>query len=93
MTNGKWKGLATFDLRTLDCKVIPDVWNQIRIAVKGPQIKVWFNRMHPSADKQNGLRIVYEDKDIPILHGNIGLRTFATNAEFDNIIVLPLSQN
>jgi hypothetical protein len=73
----------------LDCKVATGVWNQIRVAVKGSHIRVWFNRMHESADKQNGLRIEYTDKDSPILQGNIGLRTFRCNAKFDNIIVLP----
>ena len=52
-----WQPLATYDLSKLDCRVVPGVWNQIRVAVEGPRIRVWFNRMHPSADKDAGLRI------------------------------------
>jgi hypothetical protein len=87
--NGQWHQLATYPLQKLDCKIVPNVWNQIRVEVQGAQIKIWFNRMHESADKENGLRIVYTD-DSPIAAGAIGLRTFKRNANFDNVIVLPL---
>ncbi|MBE3108893.1 MAG: hypothetical protein IMZ46_00020, partial [Acidobacteria bacterium] len=36
-----WQPLAEFDLAKLDCKVLPEVWNQIRVAVEGPRIRVW----------------------------------------------------
>jgi hypothetical protein len=71
---------------------VPNVWNQIRVEVKGNQIRVWFNRMHESADKENGLRITHTDTESPILQGTIGMRTFQCNANFDNIIVCPLSK-
>jgi hypothetical protein len=87
--DGKWNQLATYPLQKLDCKILPNVWNQIRVEVQGSQIKVWFNRMHESADKENGLRIVYTD-DKPITTGAIGLRTFKRNATFDNVIALPI---
>ncbi|MBN1590709.1 MAG: hypothetical protein JW888_14445 [Pirellulales bacterium] len=46
--------LATVDLGKLDCRVVPGAWNQIRAAVAGLRIGVWFDRMHPSADKDAG---------------------------------------
>jgi len=90
MTNGAWKQLAVYPLEKLDCKVTAGVWNQIRVAVNGSQIRVWFNKMHPSSDKENGLRITYDDTVSPILSGNIGVRSFSRNATFDNVIVLPI---
>ncbi|MDR3181478.1 MAG: DUF1080 domain-containing protein [Planctomycetaceae bacterium] len=89
----QYKELQRFDLRTLDCKVVAGVWNQIRVAVKGNNIRVWFNRMHESADKQNGLRIDYTDTDSPVLAGGIGLRTFNCSAKFDNVIAAELNGN
>jgi hypothetical protein len=94
-TNNKrqpaWQELQRFDLNKLDCKVVPNVWNQIRVAVKGNQIRIWFNRMHESADKENGLRINYTDNNSPILQGTVGMRTFKCNANFDNFIVCPIT--
>ena len=87
--NDNWRRLAQFDLSALDCKVVPGVWNQIRIAAVGSRIKVWFNRMHPSADRDHGLRIDFSDNEDPILKGRIGARTRNTNAQFDNLILLP----
>ncbi|MDR1384285.1 MAG: DUF1080 domain-containing protein, partial [Planctomycetaceae bacterium] len=87
--DGKWNQLATYPLQKLECKIEPNVWNQIRVEVRGSQIKVWFNRMHESADSENGLRIVYTD-DAPITAGSVGLRTFKRHATFDNVIVLPV---
>ncbi|MDR1817437.1 MAG: DUF1080 domain-containing protein, partial [Puniceicoccales bacterium] len=84
-----WKQLASFDLAKLDCKTTPGVWNQIRVKAKGNNIKVWFNRMHESADTTAGLRIDYTDTDAPFLRGAAGLRTHQTPAQFDNFIVLP----
>ncbi|GHT25029.1 hypothetical protein FACS189419_10010 [Planctomycetales bacterium] len=81
--------MAAYDLATLDCKVKTNVWNQIRVAVEGNRIRVWFNRMHESADKENGLRIDYTDPE-PIPKGNVGMRTFQTTANFDNFVVLPI---
>lgn len=52
-----WQPLAEFDLVKLDCKVLPDVWNQIRVAAESSRIRVWLNRMRPSADSDRGLRI------------------------------------
>ncbi len=84
-----WQPLAAFNLEKLDCRVVPGVWNQIRVSVEGPYIRVWFNRMHPSADKDRGLRIDYTDKKSPILSGNVGLRAHRVDAWFDNVVVLP----
>ncbi|MCP4452046.1 MAG: DUF1080 domain-containing protein [Planctomycetes bacterium] len=88
-----WQPLAEFDLGTLDCHVIPGVWNQIRVAVEGPRIRVWLNRMHPSADSDKGLRIDVTDKNEPILSGAIGVRTHRVPAWFDNVVVLPSHMN
>ena len=85
-----WKPLGTFDLTKLDCRVVPGTWNQIRVAAEGSKIRVWFNRMHPSADKDAGLRLEVTDPAAPVLSGAVGLRTFNTAASFDNVIVLPL---
>ena len=85
-----WQPLAEFDLSKLDCKVLPDVWNQIRVAVEGPRIRVWLNRMHPSADAGRGLRIDVTDKKHPIPSGAIGVRAHRVPAWFDNIVVLPV---
>lgn len=84
-----WQPLATFDLSELDCKVVPGVWNQIRIAAEGPRIRVWFDRMHPSADKERGLRIDFTDPS-PILSGAVGFRTHRVPAWYDNVVVLPI---
>ncbi|MEE8452095.1 MAG: family 16 glycoside hydrolase [Thermoguttaceae bacterium] len=83
-----WQPLASFDLEKLDCKVVPGVWNQIRVAVEGARIRVWFDRMHPSADKDRGLRIDFADPK-PILSGAVGVRTHRVPAWFDNVVVLP----
>jgi len=89
--NNNWRELARFDLSRLDCKVVPGVWNQIRIAAVGNRIKVWFNRMHPSADNDRGLRIDFTDNKNPIRSGRIGVRTHSVSAWFDNLVVLPAS--
>ncbi|MBE3098859.1 MAG: hypothetical protein IMZ55_09120, partial [Acidobacteria bacterium] len=67
-----------------------EVWNQIRVAVEGPRIRVWVNRMHPSSDPDRGLRIDFTDKKNPILSGAIGVRAHLAPAWFDNIVVLPV---
>ncbi|MHB8971936.1 MAG: beta-L-arabinofuranosidase domain-containing protein [Pirellulaceae bacterium] len=85
-----WQPLGTFDLTKLDCRVVPGTWNQIRVAAAGSKIRVWFNRMHPSADQAAGLRLEVTDLAAPVLSGAVGLRTFQTAALFDNVIVLPL---
>jgi hypothetical protein len=86
-----WQPLAEFDLGKLDCGVVPGVWNQIRVAVDGRRIRVWLNRMHPSADPDRGLRIDFTDGDEPILSGAIGVRAHRTGAWFDNIVALPVN--
>ena len=85
-----WQPLAEFDLSKLDCNVLPDVWNLIRVAVEGPRVRVWLNRMHPSADPDRGLRIDFTDEKNPILSGAIGVRAHRVAAWFDNIVVLPV---
>ena len=85
-----WQPLAEFDLGKLDCRVLPGVWNQIRVAAEGPRIRVWLNRMHPSADPDRGLRIDFTDEKKPILSGAIGVRAHLVPAWFDNIVVAPV---
>ena len=80
---------GTFDLSRLDCRVVPGVWNLVRIAAEGPRIRVWFDRMHPSADRERGLRIDFTDP-APILAGAAGMRTHKVAARYDNVIVLPI---
>ncbi len=84
-----WQPLAEFDLGKLDCKVVSGTWNQIRVAVEGARIRVWFNRMHPSSDPDKGLRIDVTDRSEPILSGAIGVRAHRVPAWFDNVVVLP----
>ena len=84
-----WQPLAEYDLGRLDCRVVTGVWNLIRVAAEGPRIRVWFNRMHPSADTERGLRIDYTDRKDPILAGSVGVRAHRIEAWFDNVIVLP----
>ena len=84
-----WQALATFDLSKLECRVVPGVWNLLRVAVEGQRIRVWFNRMHPSADNDGGLRIDFTDDKDPVRSGNVGLRTAGVEACFDNVVVLP----
>ena len=60
-----------------------------RVAIEGPRIRVWLNRMHPSADPDKGLRLDVVDENEPILSGTIGVRTHNTAAWFDNIVALP----
>jgi hypothetical protein len=90
--DNNWQSLAEFDLGKLDCKVQPNVWNQIRVAAEGPRIRVWLNRMHPSADPDRGLRIDFTDEKEPILYGSIGVRAHRIPAWFDNIVVLPIKE-
>jgi hypothetical protein len=85
-----WQPLAEFDLNELDCKVVSGVWNQIRVAVQGPRMRVWFNRMHPSSDPDQGLRLDITDEKAPILSGAIGVRAHGIPGWFDNIVVLPI---
>ena len=87
--SNNWRPLAEYDLGKLDCKVVPGVWNQIRVAAKGNRIRVWFNRMHPSSDTEKGLRIEVTDETAPILSGSVGVRAYQVDAWFDNIVVIP----
>jgi hypothetical protein len=88
--NFGWQTLAEYDLSRLDCRVVPGVWNQIRVAAEDNRIRVWFNRMHPSADADRGLRIDCADEQDPIAAGAIGVRTHRVSAWFDNVIALPI---
>jgi len=86
--NNRWRELARFDLRKLECKAAPGSWNLLRVAAKGNRIKVWFNRMHGEKDK--GLRIEHTDTSAAILRGAVGVRTHNTSAWFDDVVVLPI---
>jgi uncharacterized protein len=85
-----WQPLATYDLSQLDCRIVPGVWNQLRVAVQGARIRVWLNRMHPSADHDAGLRLDVVDGGAPIPAGAIGVRTYGLAASFDNVVVVPI---
>lgn len=84
--NNNWQELARFDLTKLPCKVEPDVWNRLRVSVKGSRIQIWFNPLH----NDPGLRIEYTDKTEPVLKGSVGIRTAGTEAWFDDLVVLPV---
>jgi hypothetical protein len=84
--------LTTFDLTRLKTKTRVNEWSMIRVAVAGPRIRVWFNRMHPSSDPiMKGLRIDYTDTKGPFLAGAIGAYALNANVMVDNVVVLPLS--
>ena len=100
-----WQPLATFDLRKLSggrSKIVPDVWNRLRVAAEGRRIRVWLNPLHDDP----GLRIDHTDTALrssaslrstskvgALLTGpprRIGLRTHNVSAWFDDVVVLPL---
>ncbi|MHC4198612.1 MAG: family 16 glycoside hydrolase [Planctomycetota bacterium] len=85
-----WQPLAQYDLSRLDCKVVPGVWNHVRIGSQRGRIRVWFDRMHPSSDPERGLRIDHTDKRAPILSGSVGVRTHRVGAWYDNVVVMPV---
>ncbi|MDP6117390.1 MAG: DUF1080 domain-containing protein [Planctomycetota bacterium] len=88
--DGSRQELASYDLSKLKTATRINEWSMIRVATAGPRIRVWFNRMHPSADPENGLRIDITDKKEPILSGAIGARAHNCTARFDNFVVLPI---
>lgn len=90
--DSSWKLLASYDLTKLKTETRDNEWSMIRVAVRGPRIRVWFNRMHPSSDPERGLRIDFTDKDRPILSGAIGIGAYGVAAQFDNIVVLPVDR-
>jgi len=92
ITGDQQTQLATFDLTTLATASRLYEWNMIRVAVEGPRIRVWLNRMHPSSDPARGLRIDYNDKSAPILTGSVGLQARGIPAWFDNAVVLPIGE-
>jgi len=90
ITNNNRQILRNYDLKRLDCKVVEGVWNHMRVEANGNRLKIWFNRLHPSSDKENGLRIDFSDLDAPVLSGNIGVQAQGTVAWFDNMVVMPI---
>jgi len=90
--NNDWQTLVTYDLGRLECKVVAGVWNHIRVEANGNRLRVWFNRMHPSSDPENGLRIEYTDTDMPVLSGNIGVMAVRADAWYDNLVVIPVQE-
>jgi len=87
--NGTPKTLETFDLTGLATHSRMGEWSMVRVALTGPRIRVWFNRMHRSSDPARGLRMDFTDKDSPVLSGAVGVRTRGVRAWFDNVVVLP----
>ena len=83
--NNNWQELATCTLTNIACKVEPDVWNRLRVSIKGNQIRVWFNPVHSDP----GLRIEYTDDKEPVLKGNIGVRAAGVQAWVEDVVVLP----
>ena len=83
--DNNWQPLAAFDLGKLECKVEPNVWNLLRVAVRGPRIQVWLNPLHDDPAP----RIDHTAKTAPVLRGAIGLRAHRVGAWFDNLVVLP----
>lgn len=83
--NNNWRELARFDLKTLPCKIEPDVWNRLRVSAKGNHIQVWFNPLHDDP----GLRLDYIDNDDPVLRGAVGVRASGVQAWIDDVVVLP----
>ena len=81
-----WQPLARADLTKLPNAPMPDAWNRIRVAARGPRIRVWLNPLHDDP----GLQIDFTDK-APILKGAVGLRTHNTTAWFDDVVVLPIT--
>ena len=88
INGGTRKPLATFDATTLATESRMGEWSMMRVAVTGPRIRVWFNRMHPSSDPARGLRIDFADEESPILSGAVGVETQGAPAWFDNVVVL-----
>lgn len=86
--NNNWQELAKCDLTKLQCKVEPDVWNRIRVLVKGNHIQVWFNPLHDDP----GLRLDYVDKDAPVATGSVGVRACGVQAWVDDVVVLPVDR-
>ena len=74
--NNNWQELATFDLKKLPCKVDSEVWNRLRVTMKGNQMQVWINPLHDDP----GLRITYTDDNAPILKGRVGVRASGVQA-------------
>lgn len=83
--NNNWRELARFDITKLPCKVEPNVWNRLRVSVRGNRIRVWFNPLHDDP----GLRIDYTDKAAPVPKGAFGVRTSGVTAWFDDVVALP----
>jgi hypothetical protein len=81
-------------------KVWPGWKNMLRVSVKGNNIKIYLNPFafpsssvdpfKPSDSDPKKPLIDYTDITSPILSGQIGLRAADTNAQFDDIVVLPL---
>jgi len=89
LEGGAARVLASYDLGRLRCRVRPAEWNMIRVAAVGPRIRVWFDRLHPSADPERGLRIDYTDREGAIPAGAVGAVAEGAPAWFDNVVVLP----
>ena len=85
--NNRWRELRRFDLSQLECKVVPGVWNRLRVAVQGNRIQIWFNPLHDDP----GPRMDFVDDQEPVLKGRVGARTTGGEAWFDDFVVLPVA--
>lgn len=56
----------------------PEIWNTLKVTVTGSEISVFLN--------QNRI-LSFKDENTPLLKGKIGLRTWKSGLEFQNILV------
>ena len=85
--DGKFKELASYDLKKNGIQARQIEWSLIRIEAVGANIKIYFNRHH--GDKNKGLRIEYTDNNQPLLKGSVGLGSYKIDGLFDNVVVIP----
>jgi hypothetical protein len=85
------KLLGTFDTSTLDCKMISDGWNIIRIVLTGGKIDLYFNPMH--IDAVNGgiqPRLTVID-DQPLAAGGVQILAMGAPVLVDYMSILPVN--
>lgn len=67
-------------LQQVPAPVQTDEWHKLRVALKGPRIRVFIN-------DETKPRIDYSDSNQPLLSGGITLRTWQVGASFSNLSV------
>jgi alpha-L-arabinofuranosidase len=67
-------------LKEASVNVISDNWNKLRVDLQGPLIRVYLNgEVNPA--------IEYSDNNSPFLTGKIGLRTWKSTINFQNVVI------